>query len=1217
MAWTAAQQQAIESRGSGLIVSAAAGSGKTSVLVERLLRILTEEDPEKRVPADRMIVVTFTNDAAAEMKARLSQALDLQIQQNPENRWLYQQQILLQSAQICTISSFCFYLIRNHFTHGGITSGFRILNDTESRMIAAKSADQVLNQWHQTRPEDMKLLWDAFCEKNDTPLEQILLQFHQFLASVPFRDQWETAALRSFSLPVETNFYHLTLSKRLLHMAENAAQLADNAVDLAADLYESPSENTVLPWIEEDRSCIQQMLQHLKQQETDAEKILSAYLACKQQRGRKPFPKKKKSITDPEVYAQVKQIRDQYVRLEQELADNIAAVFPYEETDIRLHQRILPLILEMEQDLSDTVWAEKVQRNVLGFEDGERLALELLSSPGENGKIQPSPLAREMAEYYQIIMIDEYQDSNNKQDDIFKLLSRNCIDPLTGELRYGDNVFLVGDVKQSIYRFRLANPQNFMHAVSGAVSGSGVCRHIALNRNFRSTPGVLRFVNFVCGNLMSPVCGDVAYTKEEALEPGSALGTLLQQEEQTVHIAVLQETSENDTPVQMLYVLRQIQNMLQRQAVVIEKNGTKRPCRYSDFCILVRNNIQCQEFSHLLERHGIPVQSPEEKGYLQAREISILLDMLRILDNPLLDTSLAAVMLSPMFWFTAEELTRIRLLQSEEPLYITLRLAADSDAAALKDAVLQKKCSDLLETLQKLRQISGMVTLESLIRKIYDMTDFLSVMQLTENGEKKRANLNLLLQYARQYEENAEASRSGLSGFLRYIDWLIDSGNDFQQTTVSAGAENAVAIKTMHRSKGLEFPFVFLGYLETPFSTEEKRKNALFSDQGMAGFCIKDPKTYTRAKTLPFAVIAQENEARAKSEELRLLYVAMTRAKQQLFLPLCTNRIQTKTHHYLEEFAMSISQSGELPVSLVQSAGSMAHWIWMCLVLLHPEQLHAIIPFPPQQWKTPAWSEGLNLCFEDTVPEISEEKSEEAALPAFENAHLLQELQSLTAFAYRSPDVKRESLLSVSALQETRQQRPSVWERPRFLQEQTTLTGAERGTAIHTFFQYADFPRAQADFQAELHRLCKNGFLTTAQAEVVTPKIAAGFFSSSLYKRLQKSSHVLREQKFLVQCSDLQSYPRMREILDFYDTSDSMIKGIIDLAFQEPDGFVLVDYKTDFVTDPDLLLQNYQEQLLIYRAALECITGQPVKEAWIYSTHLQMSIPISMEVETQ
>lgn len=198
MAWTAAQQQAIESRGSGLIVSAAAGSGKTSVLVERLLRILTEEDPEKRVPADRMIVVTFTNDAAAEMKARLSQALDLQIQQNPENRWLYQQQILLQSAQICTISSFCFYLIRNHFTHGGITSGFRILNDTESRMIAAKSADQVLNQWHQTRPEDMKLLWDAFCEKNDTPLEQILLQFHQFLASVPFRDQWETAALRSF-----------------------------------------------------------------------------------------------------------------------------------------------------------------------------------------------------------------------------------------------------------------------------------------------------------------------------------------------------------------------------------------------------------------------------------------------------------------------------------------------------------------------------------------------------------------------------------------------------------------------------------------------------------------------------------------------------------------------------------------------------------------------------------------------------------------------------------------------------------------------------------------------------------------------------------------------------------------------------------------------------------------------------------------------------------
>lgn len=1219
MAWTEQQSCAIETRDCGLIVSAAAGSGKTSVLVERLLRILMEEDPQRRVPADRMIVVTFTNDAAAEMRSRLSQALEIELQNQPENQWLYQQQILLQSAHICTISSFCFDLIRDNLTDHGITSGFRILNETESQMIAGKAADQVLNRWHEERPKEMELLWNSFCEKNDTPLEQILMELYQFLGSVPFRDSWCRDVLDGLGQPLADSPYHQALTRQLQQLVQTAVSQAQEAASLAAELYDSLEDNTVLPWVEEDLCCLERVLRSIETGGTDSDQMLSLLLEKKANRGRKPFPRKKKSIRSEEDYERVKQLRGQYHDLEGEIITLLENVFPYETADLEQHLQLMPLLFEMEQELEENIWQAKVRQNALSFADGERLALELLSAQTTDGRIHPSPLAKELQKYYALIMIDEYQDSNNKQDDIFKLLSRNCIDPETGALRYGDNVFLVGDVKQSIYRFRLANPRNFVHAMEDATAGNGVCRHIALNRNFRSAPPILQFVNFLCGNLMSPVCGDVTYDESEALRPGSVIGELLPPEEQTVHVAVLKnmpEQEDSDIDLQTEYIIRQIRNMIQQGSPVAEKDGTTRPCTYRDFCVLLRNNTQCMTVAHALEEAGIPVQSPEEKGYLQAREISILLDMLRVLDNPLLDTSLAAIMLSPMFWFTAQELTQVRMLSRRSSLYTALCQAAGilsraEDAEEPLEEVLVEKCRYLCDTLQKLRQDAALMTLEALIRRIYDTTDFLSVMQLTKDGEKKRANLNLLIQYAKQYEENAEAAHSGLSGFLRYIDWLVESGNDFQQTSLSAGAENAVAVKTMHRSKGLEYPFVFLGKLETKFSTEDSRKNALFSDRGMVGFCIKDPETYTRAKTMPFSVLEQDNQNLSKSEELRLLYVAMTRAKQQLFLPLDAGKIRTKSRDYLSEYGALILSDGKLPPLLVQSAGSMAQWVWMCLVLRHDAALEDAVQLPPQTWQTPAWSDGVRIQYEFQLPEQSDADAVEERAYAEPSAEIAADIRRMVHFQYQSEDSERESLLSVSAIQEAQKNRAPVWKRPRFLQEERRLTGAERGTAVHTFFQYADFRQAEQDVSAEIQRLQTYGFLTQAQADVIEPELVTAFFQDELYERLRRSRRVLREQKFLVQCRDISAYPEAAEILHRYQDSDSILKGIIDLAFQEGDAFVLVDYKTDYVTRAEELIDSYREQLMLYRGALQCITGLPVRQCYLYSTHLKKSIEIT------
>ena len=1218
MAWTQSQQTAIETRGCGLIVSAAAGSGKTSVLVERLLQILMDPSPEYRVPADRMIVVTFTNDAASEMKARLTQALEQQLQRDPENQWLYQQQMLLQSAHISTISSFCFELIRDNLSENGVTSDFRILNETESSMIAAKAADRVLSEWHVNRKADMQLLWDFFCEKSDLPLEQIVLELHQFLSSVPFRSQWQARVIQLLGSRSGLSIYEQKIRNQLRQLAAEAQELVDEAAEYAENVYESVADNNVLPWVEEDQSCISSVQHQLEQEQMDVAACTAPYDALKAHRGKKQFPRMKKSMTDVQSFEMVKQLRGCYKDRMEQIMTLLHTVVPYAEEDLAHHRQIVPLLLQMEEDLSEQIWQVKLQKNALGFEDGERLALELLAVETSDGNIMPSPLARELSEFYQLIMIDEYQDSNNKQDVIFKLLSHNCIDPNTGTLRYGDNVFLVGDVKQAIYRFRLANPQNFVSAIGTSTKPDSVCRHITLNRNFRSTPSVLHFVNFICGNLMRVSCGEVEYDVEQALNPGSSIGEILPKEQQAVQVAILRQ-SEDEPPVQQEYVIRKIQKMINDGNAVMEKDGTLRPCRYGDFCILLRNNTQCQKFAHALSDAGIPVQSPEEKGYIHAREISILLDMLRVLDNPLFDTAMAVVMLSPMFWFTAQELLQIRMYAPESSLYLALCQIVKSDTpdqivAAGIDTAVQEKSRHLLETIRKLRQNAGMMSLEALIRRIYDRTDFLSVMQLTENGDRKRANLQLLLQYVKQYEENADVAHRGLSGFLAYIDWLTESGNDFQQTSLTFGEENAVVVKTMHRSKGLEYPFVFLGSLETRFSIEDKRKNALFSDTGMVGFCLKDPATYTRAKTLPFIVIEEEMQDQSRSEELRLLYVAMTRAKQQLFLPLQFVEKRTKMN-FIHSFASMISPNGTLPISLVKSAGCMAHWIWMCLILRYDKDFQTICSLPPKTWDTPAWADQLQICYEDGLIPLEKTESLAPEKRAMANPSIVKEMQRLIQFSCRSEDSIRESQISVSSIQEARSRCAPVWERPKFMQKQDHLTGTERGTAVHAFFQYADFGRAAHNLKQELDRLVQNGFLSAAQAAEVTPEIVEAFLHDPIYNRLQRSHLVLREKKFLVRCGDLCQSDEMAEILGQYHNSDSMIRGCIDMAFEEPNGFVIVDYKTDRIGDPHKLVAHYREQLLLYRAALACMMEKPVSDCYLYSTYLKRSIPVEGRIQ--
>ncbi len=1214
MAWTDQQQTAIETQGCGLLVSAAAGSGKTSVLVERLLKILSEDHPDERVPADRMIVVTFTNDAASNMKTRLTNKLSEQLEKQPQNTWLHRQQILLQSAHICTISSFCFDLIRDNLTESGVSTGFRILNETENRMICEKQVDLLLNRWHTERPEEMHILWDAFCEKSDKPIERILLDLYDFLGSIPFRDIWETNVISQLNQDAFNTLCHQFLEMERSR-AQSALNIAQQAEEIAQGLYDSLEDNTVYFWIEEDCTYLTKLVQMLQKGTNDIDILLDAYNKITENRTGHTFPRKKKSITNSDNYDEVKRLREQYKKILDSIIIDISSILPFEQQDLDSHRTIVPILLEMEDELFSQIIAAKSEKNALSFEDGERIALELLSDRNEEGQAIPSPLARDLSAYYQLIMIDEYQDSNNKQDQIFKLLSHQCLDPQTGQLRYGNNMFLVGDIKQSIYGFRLANPQNFTHAIAASTTPNSVSRHITLNYNFRSTPSILSFVNFLCGNLMTENCGGILYDKNEALEAGLHLDKLLPKEDQGVEIAVLSESNEededNDVEQSIRYIIATIQDMIARGALVLEKDGTTRPCEYGDFCILLRDNPNCRKYAHALQDANIPVEIPDETGYLKAREIRVLLDMLRIIDNPLLDTSMATVMLSPMFWFTPDNLLEIRDLLPNGNLYPAIRLMAERKSDNGTKSVLSEKCEQLLTLITDLRERMGMMSLEALIRYIFDSTDYLSIIRLTENGSKKYANSQLLLQYVRQYEENASIAESGIAGFLSYIDWLVESGHDFTQTPLSIGSDNVVKVRTMHRSKGLEFPFVFLAELEHRFSTADKKMTAVFSDNGQIGLCLKDPLTHTRAKTIFHMMLSEEKEHQLKSEEMRLLYVAMTRAQQKLFLTLNKSKITTKSRNYIKEYASAIAPDGTLPISLVQSATSMAQWIWMSLTLLHDTELNSIIPLPKATWQAPNWTENVSIQYTSTIPAKRESPIIESTPLSNEDiVNQSRTMQNLIDFSCYTENSTRRSSLSASALQALHHNQTPAWKRPNFCQTSTHMTGAERGTAIHAFFQFANFSVAAQNLDKEKERLVTMGFLTRNQVEQVTKEIIDAFFADPVYARCQKSHQILREHKFLINCKDLAIDDSLNSILAEYRNADSMMKGIIDLAFLEDDGYVLVDYKTDFVTHPQQLIEKYREQVLIYRAALFAITNRPVTACYLYSTHLKRSIYI-------
>lgn len=1183
MSWTPQQEAAITARGASLVVSAAAGSGKTAVLVERLIRLLA--DTEQQTPAERLVVVTFTNDAAAEVRMRLHIALGQKLESEPENDWLRRQQTMLQSAHISTIHSFCFDLLREQFANAGISAGCRVVDEVEENLLRQETVSAVMEAFskdaiHDTNiAKEQKMLIEAFCSGDDSNLEALILDLYRCVEEAPFGEEMLADAAKACQdgRMQKAAFEQINGKLEIVKMLQNRAMELLSAIGTDKQIAVLADEITLT-----DHLCGALGA-------GDTEQL--ANLLAGMKFATLTLPRKAEVA---ETAAMVKTLRNRAKDILKDLAE-LKVPLQFANEDLPRHAELLTALAKLVSAFDSELWERKQERSVIGFGDAMRRVLRLLAIRDENGKISKTPLAEQLAEQYACIMIDEFQDANNQQDLIFRMLSHG------GDAEhYGDNLFVVGDSKQCIYRFRNANPKNFYRAMREGKPYVSPDLHentcIHLNCNFRSAQEVVAFVNAVFSPLMTEQVGEIDYDDTQKLVQGKDFPDA----DRPVELLLLAGARASDAGEPAAVAERIAEHL--KNGTPVSDNGILRPCRPKDFLILLRTSTQMPAYAKALADAGIPVSSIEQEGYLGSSEITLLLDILRAVDNPLLDTAVAAAMLSPMFGFSVDDLIAVRVCERKRHLFHGLQtLAADDDTSA----ELRTKCEQFLAFLESMRLFSAMETPEQLIRRIYQQTDFLGLMQMSENGNQKKSNLRALTTYARQFEENRGG---GLSAFLRYLDAIISHKSDFKTNSAPAVSEDVVTLKTIHKSKGLEAPFVVLAHSDTGFSSKDKQKMFQFHAELGFGFKLHDPKNLTYGATLPYAAILERGQQEALSEELRLLYVALTRARERLILPIVYSKSYTEK---ADGYALEQMAFGGQTRALTASAGSMRDWLVMVL-MRNPACEMLRRTFESERDvddRLPALSIITSVREENT--EQAEENNESAEeTPAYDE-RLLAVIEQNCAWHYDSLQATLPAKYGVSEIAHG-EDFSTPLRRPLFVREKHGLSGAERGTAMHTFMQYADFQAASENIHTEADRLLSLGRLTEKQAKAVKMSTLAKFFESELYQRITQAEHLSREEKFTVRLSDLQLDGNLRELGEQYAGTEGMLIGIMDLVFESAGKIVLVDYKTDRVSDASALLERYTEQLRLYAQALKLLRGKPVAECWLYSFTLQKGIPVSL-----
>ncbi|SDM44761.1 DNA helicase/exodeoxyribonuclease V, subunit A [Psychrobacillus sp. OK028] len=1217
LTWTPAQWKAIWATGSDVLVSAAAGSGKTAVLIDRLIqKVISKETP---INVDELLVVTFTNASAAEMRHRMGEALEKAIANDPTSNHLRKQLSLLNKAQISTLHSFCLNIVRQYAYMLTIDPGFRIANETEAAIMRDDMLAEVLEEaYHVDNPEAMYRLSDSFTsDRDDQSIEIMIEKLYSYSRVHPEPAKWLLAIPEAYNLPEGMTIDELSfigpLKLAIIHHLEEAIAITEEIRRLANDPNgPAPLAETAMI----DQQMIQEAVDLMKN--SSWQSVFHYFQGIKWGRAAAI----KKDSCDEGLKNQAVNKRTKVKKIVNDLKDNYFTRSPERLLEeMRLMAPQLQKLVELTIAYGERYTAAKNEKGLVDFSDLEHYALDILSEHDENGKLIPSDIAKEYKARFKEVLVDEYQDTNLLQETILQFVKSG--DENTG------NMFMVGDVKQSIYRFRLAEPMLFLGkylAFNDLPIDSGI--KIDLNANFRSRKEVLHATNYIFSQIMGEQVGEIEYDEAASLKPGAPY----EETETPVELALLYEvedgsaepTEEEETieaiaeeelkksQAEARYIISKINEMINSGATVYDPwKKAHRPVRYSDMVILMRSMTWSGEVTEQFKEAGIPLYAELSKGYFEAIEVLIMLHTLRTIDNPYQDISLASVLRSPFVGLSESELALIRLSAPKEPFYDALKTFVANGGAGLTSDTAEKLQRFLLQY-EDWRDLSRRGSLADLIWQIYLDTHYYEIVGAMPNGKQRQANLRILHDRAIDYEKT---SFRGLFRFLRFIDRMRKRGDDLGAARAIGEKENVVRLMTIHSSKGLEFPVVFLAGIGRPFNQMDFNESYLF-DQSF-GLAVKaiDPEKRISYTSLPFLSMKEKKQMELKAEEMRVLYVAMTRAKEHLFL-IGSIKDLTKT---LEKWsdAQNVLSDEMLPGYMRAKAKGYLDWIGSALARhTNFRQLsnvnEANLVDSESKWRI------ITKCVDDLKRIVQEEEKEVAALdqlidPA--KGTYLKEVKSRfdTPYLHEISTHKR-SKQTVSEMKKIQQlmersdddyfqmsgptSLKKIAKRPFFLQQETTLTGAEAGTAVHAFMQNVDLQEEKNEEQVLLfaERLAEREILTKAEQAAIVPSKIVPFFRSDIAERLRNAKEVMREFPFTYALED-------------GDGDKQIIQGVVDCLFLESDGsWVLLDYKTDkvkhLVKDESLLQQEmqkrYQIQLSLYSKAIEAILQVHIKEKVLY-----------------
>lgn len=1214
--WTEEQRQVVCHSEGDLLVAAAAGSGKTAVLVERIVTML--QDREHPIDIDRMLVVTFTRAAAAQMRERIGNRIAELLMEEPDNEHLQRQQMLLHHAQITTIDSFCMQVVREFFHTINIDPGFHIGDEAEMKLLQSDVLKAVLEENYATaRAEFLHFVESYAPGKTDAVLEEYIMKLYLFSESYVWPEKWLEEQAASFVYDGEAAFAESPLLEEIMKETGRRTVAALEDIRRAEEIVQECG-------LEGYRDTIQADLKFLEKLAGKNDYV--SYSECIRAYKFGPIGRCKKDV-DPEARELAKALRDRCKDTVGELVkqyyfQDFHAMYEDMCACAEHMQELIRLTVAFRRKYSEA----KQDKNLLDFSDLGHYALQILLAE-QDGEYGPSEAAGILRGRFDRIMIDEYQDSNQIQETLLRTVSR--LYEVSADYPNGrPNIFMVGDVKQSIYRFRQACPKLFMDKYDEYGQGNPAYQKIILKKNFRSRPNVLDAVNCVFEWCMHKEFGGIEYDSDAALHAGlpyeAGDGARCPYDPELMIVYHGEETEEESVEKVVAEARACAERILrltsEQDGLWITEDGKTRHANFGDVAILLRSaKGWADTFVNVLKDKGVPAIASISTGFFEAGEVVTVLNYLRVLDNPKQDIPLAQVLLSPVFGFTNDELARVKCAHGK--LYDNMIAYADTSADETEEAQrLQQKVGRFLEEYRYFRQRMKYLPVSELIQEIYRKTGLYNIMAALPAGEQRGANLEYLLRHAQTYETT---SYHGLFQFVRYVEKLKDNEVDFgEASTVDAG--NAVKIMTIHKSKGLEFPIVLLPGCGKAFNQmDANTRVVLHSDYGLGPECI-DSENRTRVTTLKKQYIRQMLRQETIAEELRMLYVAMTRAREKLILLGSVGDF--------EKFLSScIENDNRMDYRKIASANSYLDFIKGAVLRSFAEraadslqQDNSVVLPVATTGQSVVWHfvpvKAGDIGVEEAVERLETEVRRDKLQMLIEHAEeaerteFYQELQECIGFCYPfekatvSPLKTSVSELKRRMLLEESEQEAAV---PVWLNQATKqksseksagISGAERGSLYHKMLELLPFAQVSSaeDLRKFKDDLVNSGRMTREEADCIEIDKLQLFLESPLAERIRSAAcegKLKREQPFVLGITTEES-----------GGDYELIQGIIDLYFEEADGIVLLDYKTDRVGQAAELAERYRIQLEYYAQAIRQITGKPVKEIYIYSLYLSQTI---------